>query len=208
MSNRDLLLGELVAIRARGETNAQEREQLLAELMAMRARDEINAQEFDAARKMVKSEHPANADAAAPKRPAKTNIGPGMRILIGLGVLVAIFSMFSGTDTERPSQSDGVSSQAKADPLDMMETVFVGNHSRAIIEYELRRAMQLYGSPNTRSEMLHWSDVLVALRLANKGVTEMEMLRCMYDMRRASGNVSIPYYDAAALCATGLALGL
>jgi hypothetical protein len=167
----------------------------ISQLVAMRASGEISAEEFRLAKKYLKEELAAQAQ-------PKTKTFGGIVGWCVVGLIAVAFISTMGSPRANVGSADA---RAAASPpaLEKMAAVFRGAYSEAEIDALLSRVMNMYGTALTEQEYLRWGNVLVALRQNNHPVTEMEILSCMRSM-----GPTLPFHEAAAICATGLAIGL
>ena len=87
--------------------------------------------------------------------------------------------------------------------LDKMAVVFKGSYTRDQVDTALSRVMVQFGEPLTEANYNRWGSVLVRMRKESKGVSEMEILNCMREMRPP-----FKMDAAAALCTAARESGL
>ena len=108
------------------------------------------------------------------------------------------------TPTETPTELRPPQTSERP-ALEMMEQVFVGNHTQAQIKERLDRAMELYGEARTEENYLKYGSVLVRLRKEISGATEMNILACVIGAHVPEMTTLPELHKIMAVCAATLA---
>jgi len=123
---------------------------------------------------------------------------------LSLVFLILAILLVSGCSAEVKQTSKSYN-QYKADALTMIETVFVGDYTKAEIKSRLDVAMRLFDLPITEDNYNRAGSALVGLR-KETGVAEMDILDHM--IRSYVPDVKMSFPDQAAFSATSLQLGI
>lgn len=112
------------------------------------------------------------------------------------------FKEFFPTKKVHPSESkeiyDSISSSELNHALDIIQTAFVGKHSKTSIKRRLDKAMTLYNTPKTLMNYNRCASSLVAMR-QHSGHSEMDILQYMIKMH--SQNTNFNFANGAAYAA-------
>lgn len=125
-------------------------------------------------------------------------------LTLSLVFLILAILLVNGCSTEVKQTSISYN-QYKADALTMIETVFVGDYTRAEIKSRLDMAMRLFDLPITEDNYNRAGSVLVTLR-KEASVAEMDILDHM--IRSSVPGLEISFPDQATLSAISLQLGI
>lgn len=102
-----------------------------------------------------------------------------------------------------PATTTPASTSITADALDQMVVTFEGTPLRATVQAAVDAALAATNMSLSSENYSRAGSTLVALRKST-GVSEMDMLGCIPEIVNEAPNISFP--DAAALCATELAI--